>query len=81
MWDPLRPKYTKKYKKPKYLATKKQRNKKNIHKRLGRGTCTLSTCAKNQGLSKTARTLDSEGISGFMLEPACRPNEPKTGQK
>ena len=43
MWDPLRPKYPKKYKKRKNLA-----GKKNIRKRLGRGT--LNTCAKFQGI-------------------------------
>ena len=49
---------------------KQNKTKQNIRKRLGGGT--LNTCAKNQGLSKTAWTfLDSEGILRFMLEPAC----------
>ena len=45
MLDPLRPKYTKKRWKPKYLAKKK----KNTRKRLGKDT--LNTCAKFQGLT------------------------------
>ena len=49
----------------------RRKKKKNIRKRLGRDT--LKTCAKFQDilLSKTAWTLDSEGIGGIMLEPAC----------
>ena len=47
-----------------YLAEKRKRKKKHS---FGRGT--LNTCAKFQGLnSQTA----SEGIWGFMLEPACK---------
>ena len=46
-----------------------KKGKKN-RKRLGRGT--LNTCANFEGiLSKTTRTLDSEGIWGDELEPAC----------
>ena len=48
MWDPLRPKYLQKRQKPKYLAEKKRKRRKDIRKRLGRGT--LNTCAKFQGL-------------------------------
>ena len=50
---------------------KRNKTKKNIRKRLGRDT--LKTCANFQDilLSKTAWTLDSEGIGGIMLEPAC----------
>ena len=45
-----------------------KKGKKN-RKRLGRGT--LNTCANFEGiLSKTTRTLDSEGIWGDELEPA-----------
>ena len=42
MWEPLRPKYPKNYKNPKYLSKKK-----NFCKTLGRGT--LNTCAIFQG--------------------------------
>ena len=48
------------------------RGEKKTHSwRLGRGT--LNTCAKKSGscLSKAALTLDSEGIWGDKLEPAC----------
>ena len=38
MWDPLRPKYPKKYKNPKYLAKKNEKRKKNNRERLGRDT-------------------------------------------
>ena len=43
--------------------------KKNIRKLLGRAK--INVCAKFQGLSKTACILDSEGIWGYMREPAC----------
>ena len=68
MWDPLRPKYPKKYENP---NTWRGENKNKTVKRLGRGT--LNACAKFQSLylSKTAWTLDSEGIWGYKLEPAC----------
>ena len=45
MWDPLRPKYPKKYKKPNVWRVRKN----NIRKRLGRDT--LRMCAKKQCLS------------------------------
>ena len=48
IWDPLRPKYPKKYK-TQISGEKKKKIKIPIRKRLGRGT--LNTCAKFQGLS------------------------------
>ena len=48
IWDPLRPKYPKKYK-TQISGEKKKKRKIPIRKRLGRGT--LNTCAKFQGLS------------------------------
>ena len=66
-----RPKYPKKDKNRNIWRKKNKPKPKNIRERLGRGT--LNTCAKFQGLaylSKTAWTLDSEGIWGYMLEPA-----------
>ena len=64
----LKTQISQKKQKPKYLA-KKKKTKNPIRKMLGRGT--LNPFAKFQGLSKTAWTLDSQGIWGFMLEPAC----------
>ena len=64
---PQDPNIQKKKQKPKYLAKKK----KHIRERLGRGN--LNTCKiSGSYLSTTAWTLDSEGIWGSMLEPACR---------
>ena len=69
MLSHVRPKCPKKLK-PKYLA-KKTKTKYPIRKRLGRGA--LNKCAKFEGLSKTAWTLDSEATWDCMLEPACSP--------
>ena len=55
-----------------YITKNKQINKNQFIRRwLGRGA--FNTCAKFQGLSKIACTLlDSKGIWGDKLEPACR---------
>ena len=67
MWDPSRPKHPKKKTKTQISGEKK----KHIRERLGRGN--LNTCKiSGSYLSTTAWTLDSEGIWGSMLEPACR---------
>ena len=69
MWNPLTPKYLQKYKN-KNKSGKKKTNENENPIRTSRGT--LNTCAKFQGLMSQKRRghLDSEGIWGFMLEPA-----------
>ena len=66
--DPLRSNYPKKTK-PQNIWRKKNTHT-HTSKRLGRGT--LNTCANFRvHLSKTAWTLGSEVIWGYMVEPAC----------
>ena len=71
MWDPLRPKCPKNTKTRISGEKKENMEKKTIRKRLDRGT--LNTCPKIQGLSlkNGVDIVDSEGILGFMVEPAC----------
>ena len=70
IWDPLRPKYPKIYKNPNIWRNKKQKQKKLFVKRSAGAPKTRVQFFRVYP-SKTAWTLDSEGIWGFMLEPAC----------
>ena len=71
-WVPLRPKYPKKDKNPKLWRKKRKQKKKHSKKaRLGHIEQVQNFNFSGSYLSKTAWTLDSEGIRGFMLESAC----------
>ena len=61
MWDFFKTQISQKIQNPN-ICRKKRKRRNPFRKRLGRGT-----------FSKTAWTLDSEGIWGFMLEPARTP--------
>ena len=71
-WDPLRPKKKKrKIKKNTHTHTHIWRRK---QQKIRFCTGTLNTCKiSGSYLWKTAWTLNSEGIWGFILEPACKP--------
>ena len=78
MWGPLKPKYLQKIQKPKYLAkkTKRKKKKKSLKARQGhiKHVCKIS----GSNSQKRCRQLASEGIRGFVLEPACNSHTPYT---
>ena len=73
MWRLLRHKYPKKIQKPKTQISGEKKQKKNkIHSLKDRQGHTKHVCKiSGSNSQKTAWTLASEEILGFMLEPAC----------